>query len=105
MTEDDINKVLAESLGKLFKPMTINEKGEVIETTYLQQAEDWATGKWILFKDETPNGSLSTVFIGLGAGAPYFETMLFGEGDYVVGRYETYAEAEKGHAAEKMKRT
>lgn len=92
--------------GLKLQPKTIDDDGRIIDCDLNQAMEDWASGKWILFKDNTAAGRLSTVFIGqLFSNPAYFETMLFAKegGDNVQGRYKTYAEAKAGHEALKKK--
>lgn len=86
--------------GLKLHPRTIDDEGNIIEASFDQVSDDWASGKWILAKDDTKAGQLSTVFIGqLFAGPAYFETMLFSDdGDRVKETYYTYAEAIAGHA-------
>lgn len=85
--------------GLQINPRTLDDEGNIIDCTLEQSIEDWATGKWIVEKSDTSQGRLSTVFIGQLLSMPvYFESMLFSdEGDSVVGRYDTYAEAKAGH--------
>lgn len=100
----DVEDIIKKA-GLKIHPKTLDADGNVISCSLAQAAADWSDGKWVLFKDDTTNGSLSTVFIGqLFSIACYFETMLFSaDGDYVQNRYETYAEAKAGHEALKEK--
>ncbi len=90
--------------------MILNEKHEMIPVDLME----WAM--WLGTNHNSPlrvvgqtniNGYLiSTVFLGLDhnfvGGKPiWFETMVFGEGEWEdwQKRYETWEEAEKGHAS------
>jgi hypothetical protein len=83
----------------------ILEGREAVPTDLMTWARSFEKSDRIVAKTDTPNGKVSTVFLGLnhnwGDGPPLlFETMVFGgtlDGD--MDRYSTYEQAEAGHAA------